>query len=187
MLKFIQCIVANVNADADKDLGTRFGVEGFPTIKFFPAGSLEAEDYKLGRTEADFVNFLNEKCGTKRTVGGGLTPEAGRISSLDAIASKFISAPKGDKARKAALKEAKEVSEKDGSKYAQYYAKVMAKIDKDGDDYVSKETARLERISESGTTTREKRDDFIIRKNILGSFVKVQKSLDDDDEEHSEL
>lgn len=28
--------------------------------------------YDGGRSEADFVSFLNDKCGTHRAVGGGL-------------------------------------------------------------------------------------------------------------------
>ena len=38
-------IIAKVDADADRTLGGRFGVKGFPTIKFFPKGSTEPEEY----------------------------------------------------------------------------------------------------------------------------------------------
>ncbi|CAM9152898.1 unnamed protein product, partial [Sphacelaria rigidula] len=31
-------VVAKVDAADEKELGSRFGVSGFPTIKFFPAG-----------------------------------------------------------------------------------------------------------------------------------------------------
>ncbi|RLN98790.1 hypothetical protein BBJ28_00023433, partial [Nothophytophthora sp. Chile5] len=57
-------VVAEVDADNYKDLGSKFGVTGFPTLKFFPEGSTEPEDYKGGRSEDDFVAFLNEKAGT---------------------------------------------------------------------------------------------------------------------------
>jgi hypothetical protein len=52
-------------------------VSGFPTIKFFPKGSTnkEAVEYSSGRSEDDFVKFLNEKCGAQRVVGGGITEE----------------------------------------------------------------------------------------------------------------
>ena len=33
----------------------------------------EVEDYVSGRTEGDFVTYLNAKCGTHRVPGGGLT------------------------------------------------------------------------------------------------------------------
>ena len=37
-------VIAKVDADADKDLGSRFGVQGFPTLKYFPKGSTKAEE-----------------------------------------------------------------------------------------------------------------------------------------------
>ena len=37
-------IIAKVDADGDKTLGSRFGVSGFPTIKYFPKGSTSAEE-----------------------------------------------------------------------------------------------------------------------------------------------
>ncbi|KAE8899832.1 putative protein disulfide-isomerase [Phytophthora fragariae] len=57
-------VVADVDADNYKELGSKFGVTGFPTLKYFPAGSTEAEDYKGGRSEDDLVSFLNGKAGT---------------------------------------------------------------------------------------------------------------------------
>lgn len=35
--------------------------------------------YSGGRSEEDFVNFMNEKCGTKRTPGGGLNDEVNSV------------------------------------------------------------------------------------------------------------
>ena len=70
--------MANVDANAElnKDLAAKYDVKSFPTIKFFAKESKETpETYQGGRTEADFVSFLNEKCGTHRAVGGGLTDE----------------------------------------------------------------------------------------------------------------
>ena len=37
-------LIAKVDADGDKTLGGRFGVRGFPTLKFFPQGSTEPEE-----------------------------------------------------------------------------------------------------------------------------------------------
>jgi len=56
--------VASVDADQHRDLGSRFGVSGFPTLKYFPAGSKEGEAYNGGRTAKDIVEFLNGKAGT---------------------------------------------------------------------------------------------------------------------------
>ena len=37
-------LIAKVDADSERDLGSRFGVRGFPTLKFFPKGSTEPEE-----------------------------------------------------------------------------------------------------------------------------------------------
>jgi protein disulfide-isomerase A6 len=60
--------VANVDADKHRDLGSKFGVSGFPTLKYFAAGSQEAVAYSGGRSSDDFVKFMNEKAGTKARV-----------------------------------------------------------------------------------------------------------------------
>jgi len=41
--KAADTIIGKVDADAHKDLGSRFDVKGFPTIKFFPKGSTTGE------------------------------------------------------------------------------------------------------------------------------------------------
>ncbi len=78
MLRLRQCIVANVEGDAEanRPLAVKYEIQSFPTIKFFPKGG-EPIAYQGGREEADFVEFLNEKCGTHRAVGGGLNGQVG--------------------------------------------------------------------------------------------------------------
>lgn len=51
----------------------RYGISGFPTLKFFPKGNKDGEDYDGGRDVDDFVNFINEKSGTNRDAKGQLT------------------------------------------------------------------------------------------------------------------
>ena len=60
----------------------------------FPKGSSkkEAISYEKGRSEKDFVDYLNEKAGSHRLVGGALSDEAGRIVDLDELAKKLASA-----------------------------------------------------------------------------------------------
>lgn len=80
-------VVAKVDASEHRDLGSRFGVSGFPTLKFFPKGGdvKEPEAYEQGREVADFVGFLNEKAGTAYTAQGGLKPSHGRVEALDKL------------------------------------------------------------------------------------------------------
>lgn len=82
-------------------------------------------DYNGGRTEDDLINYLNENCGTFRTPGGGLTASAGRIASLDALATEFVAA---DVAARQSLADKLEKAAKDlkSSKYASYYGKVCS-------------------------------------------------------------
>ena len=54
--------IANVDADSQRGLGERFGVQSFPTIKWLPEGINGAvEDYEGGRTFDAFGEFLQAK------------------------------------------------------------------------------------------------------------------------------
>jgi len=66
--KFKDVVIAKVDADAHKELGSRFDVHGFPTLKWFPKGSSTPEDYNGGRAAEDIINFINEKAGTNARV-----------------------------------------------------------------------------------------------------------------------
>lgn len=52
---------------------SRYGVSGFPTLKFFPKNNKAGEDYEGGRDVDDFVSFINEKSGTSRDAKGQYT------------------------------------------------------------------------------------------------------------------
>lgn len=62
-----------VNADEHKDLGGRYGVRGFPTIKIFGENKYKPEDYNGGRTAEDIVNgaLAAAKRKAKASFGGG--------------------------------------------------------------------------------------------------------------------
>jgi len=53
--------VGAVDADTYKSLGGRFGVNGFPTIKFFGTNKNQAKDYDQGRTANDIVNYAKAR------------------------------------------------------------------------------------------------------------------------------
>jgi len=51
-----------VDATQFQDLAQRYGVRGYPTIKYFPAGAkLDAEEYDGGRTAGDIVQWAENK------------------------------------------------------------------------------------------------------------------------------
>lgn len=57
--------IAKVDADAQRSLGKRFGVQGFPTLKYFDGKSDKPVDYKSGRDLESLTAFLTEKSGAK--------------------------------------------------------------------------------------------------------------------------
>lgn len=60
--------IAKVDADAHKSLGQRFGITGFPTIKWFDGKTDTPEDYKSGRTLDALTDFVVGKTGAKAKV-----------------------------------------------------------------------------------------------------------------------
>ncbi|KAK3378452.1 thioredoxin-like protein [Podospora didyma] len=57
--------IAKVDADAEKALGKRFGVQGFPTLKFFDGKSDTPTDYNGGRDLESLTAFITEKTGVR--------------------------------------------------------------------------------------------------------------------------
>lgn len=101
-------VIAKADADAEKGLGSRFGITGFPTLKWFPKNNKAGEAYSGGRTLDDLVAFVNSKTGSLRNNDGSLTATAGVISSLtdevesyNAAADKAVAAGQGAAAARA--------------------------------------------------------------------------------------
>lgn len=57
--------IAKVDADANKELGRRFGVQGFPTLKWFDGKSDTPSDYQSGRDLESLSAFVSDKTGLK--------------------------------------------------------------------------------------------------------------------------
>lgn len=164
-------VIAKVDATAEnaKSTAEDQGVKSYPTIKYFPKGTVTPEDYEGGRTEQEFIEFLNEKAGTHRTVGGGLNAKAGTIPSLDAIISKLNAGGSLATISEEVTKAAKGLQDT----YAVYYVKVLDKLGK-SQGYVEKELARLDGLVKKGGLAPAKLDDLISRSNILRKFSKEQ-------------
>ncbi|GJP46373.1 hypothetical protein CLOM_g5667 [Closterium sp. NIES-68] len=163
-------VIAKVDADEHKELKDRYGISGFPTLKWFPAGDgAEEEDYRGERELLDLVRFVNERAGTRRNVKGGLTSSAGRIESLDDIAGRFLEASAQERAGLVAEAQGVNVPA-NVQRHADLYVKVMRSVVDKGNEYVAKEIARLSKVLD-GDLKPEKADDFTIRKNILSAFV----------------
>ncbi|XP_023325871.1 protein disulfide-isomerase A5 isoform X1 [Eurytemora carolleeae] len=53
-------VLATVDATQEQELGKRFNIRGYPTLKLFRRG-VEVEDYSGGRKSADFVKYIRLK------------------------------------------------------------------------------------------------------------------------------
>jgi len=61
-------VIAKVNADKERALGSKYGVTGFPTLKWFPKGSTEPEEFGGGRSAESISNWINEATGLNRKI-----------------------------------------------------------------------------------------------------------------------
>ncbi|EGC29704.1 hypothetical protein DICPUDRAFT_51128 [Dictyostelium purpureum] len=165
-------VIAKMDCDnaANKDLCSKYGITGFPTIKFFSKDNKEGAKYEQGRELDTFINFINKNAGSKRTKGGKLMADAGRVEKLDTLASEFITAAAD--ARKEIIKKAQTIVDSlseelkaDGA----YYVKVMKTIVDKSVDYIQTETARLTKLV-SGSIKGDKLDQFTKKINVLESF-----------------
>lgn len=174
-------MIAKVDADAPngKAVSQRYGVTGYPTLKYFPKGSTEATPYESGRTEAALTAFLNEKAGTNRAVGGGLNEVAGRIAAFDEELKQLV---RGDaESLKAVSEKILKLAEESKDVYASYYVKALGKLAKD-EEYAEKELKRLGGILARGTDlASKKKDEFKSKANILAQFyaAKVEEKKED--------
>lgn len=164
-------VIANLDADNHKDLAEKYGVSGYPTLKFFPKNNKAGEDYDGGRDLDEFVTFINEKSGASRDGKGQLTSKAGLVAALDDLVKEFVSA--GNDEKKAVLARLEEeVTKLEGSsvRYGKIYLKAAkTSLDK-GADYAKNEIQRLERML-AKSISPVKADEFTLKKNILSAFA----------------
>ncbi|KAL3843526.1 hypothetical protein ACJIZ3_000929 [Penstemon smallii] len=167
-------VIANVDADQYKDIAEKYGVSGYPTLKFFPKNNKAGEDYDGGRDLDEFVTFINEKSGTSRDAKGQLTSKAGILESLDSIVKEFLSATNEEK--KTVFKQLEEEAHKltgSNARYGKIYMKAAKSCLDKGSDYSKNEVLRLERIL-AKSISATKGDEFTLKKNILSTFVSDQ-------------
>lgn len=99
--------------------------------------------------------------------------KAGRYPELDILANKYF---KNSNSRDETLKELNEKCiEREND--CKYYLKYASKITEKGDDYIEKERDRLQKLSKSDSIVKEKRDNFVVRMNILNGFLEGEESV----------
>ncbi|ETO11984.1 protein disulfide isomerase [Reticulomyxa filosa] len=116
-------VIAKVDATTEEEVASKYDIQGYPTLKWFAKDAKDPIDYDGGRSLDDFVEWVNDKAGTRRNVDGSLkkTVElcdpsffffffafkknlfiAGRFFELDTLAHEFYV---GDKSADATRKE----------------------------------------------------------------------------------
>ncbi|KAJ9538269.1 hypothetical protein OSB04_031002 [Centaurea solstitialis] len=141
-------VIANLDADNHKDLAEKYGVSGYPTLKFFPKNNKDGEDYE-----------------------GDATLIAGLIAELESLVKDFVGAADDEKkALYAKIEE--EVGKLTGSaaRYGKIYVKIATSFLKKGGDYAKNESQRLERIL-AKSVSPSKADELTLKKNILSAFA----------------
>jgi protein disulfide-isomerase A6 len=71
--------IAKVDADREKELGKRFNIQGFPTIKYFDGKSETPEEYNGGRDLESLTEFLTKK------IGGGPRKKIAEPSKVEML------------------------------------------------------------------------------------------------------
>merc|ERR1712144_121735 len=161
MSNFVQIVKAD--CDKHRSLGEPFSVTGFPTLKILSRGigideAETAFDYNGARTAENMFKQLKSYVEQDKLVG--------RDTKLDALAQDFMAAE--DKEAFASSVETKAVCE--DVLGGELYCHLMGKIIKKGDEYVTKEHARIGRIISKGKITRDKFADMVLKQNVLDAF-----------------
>ena len=73
-------LIAKVDADKNKDLGQKANIRGFPTLKWYPAGSTEPEEFNSGRDLESIAKLVTEKTGKKSTLKPPPPPAAEQLT-----------------------------------------------------------------------------------------------------------
>ena len=141
-------------------------------MKYFPAGSMEAESYEGQRDLDDLVSYINSKAGTFRASDGSLLPIAGRILAIDDLIAGANFAVTTDLVEK--IKTAAAVAEDKSS--ANAYISAAEKVVSKGANYVFQESARLKKMIESGSVKPASRTSFQLKQNILRAFMPSQET-----------
>eukprot|EP01029_Cantina_marsupialis_P021019 TRINITY_DN499_c0_g1_i1.p1 TRINITY_DN499_c0_g1~~TRINITY_DN499_c0_g1_i1.p1 ORF type:complete len:346 (-),score=120.56 TRINITY_DN499_c0_g1_i1:80-1117(-) len=158
-------VIAEANVEAHQELGDRFGVTGFPTLKLFVGD--EMIEFDGARDLAEMTNFVNDKAGTFRNPDGTLNEMAAFNIDLFEITAGFLAAE--DKDAELAKAESIEVSDQEEAD-KKIYIKVLKKIMDKGDGYVKTEIARLERMLGNASLSNKKKTMFMKKLNILKQF-----------------
>jgi protein disulfide-isomerase A6 len=157
--------IVKADCDAHRELGERFKVEGFPTLKWFPRGNIaKPQAYNGGRTAEEMLAFIEKK----------IREDAGfaRVAALTPLARKF-ELGEGDKAEllKQAEAAAAAVEGEADKAGAEIYLRYMRKALEKGETYIGVELSRLEKLSAGGAMSAGKAEEIARKISVLTAFT----------------
>lgn len=137
-----------MNAEEHRSLGNRFGIRGFPTLKYFGRGKPvdEPADYQGGRSMTEILAYINKS----------LEADAGfaRVEVMDALALRFRTEDPA-----AVLEEARAQAAAlagDDAAHAPMYIKFMEKAIAKGGGALEHELVRLKTLVDGGKASGAK-------------------------------
>ena len=177
-----QVILAKVNADDERELGEKYGVTGFPTIKWFPKGKTDPKDalpYNGERTAEAMEAWIVDRLERDATVG--------QIEELSAIAIAFMEDEKDGETALSEIKSAANEMSGDAEESAKLYVRYLEKAIQKGKDYINNELDRLRRMLEGGQMSPIKSKEVQRKISVLQSFDKDFVAVPDEtDDEYGE-
>jgi len=162
-------VIARIDADSFKRAASKYGVSGYPTLKFFPKTNKKGEEYNGERTLQSLVDFINQKSNKDRSVDGSLSADAGRLPAFDDLIDRI----KGTSDKAAVVAQAKQLATTLtglDERLSKIYIRVFEKLAAGDDKYAGEEADRIRRMLESGSVKSLKADEFQMRLNILNAF-----------------
>jgi protein disulfide-isomerase A6 len=123
-------LIADVDCTVEKGLCSKYGVKGFPTIKYFTDGDMEGEAYEGGRSYADLKAFADESLGPScNSDNKDLCSEEQlkEIEELEALGKEEVE--KRVAAHADAIKEAESTFEKELKELQETYEKISKEKD----------------------------------------------------------
>lgn len=165
----------------NEELGQRYKIvkEDYPVVMIFvkndKTGEVEASKFAGEFKSANLKNFLRQKSGV-------YLPLPGCLEEFDNLADQFMSTTElsiKQQTYKNAEAKAQRISNDKKQKRAETYVKYMKKIISDGDEFLSKESARIKKLL-AGKITDTKKKELEEKTNVLRSFAREESKTKDE-------